>query len=346
MSNAHSKRWGSGGRSAPGLDWASLERAARVVAGSGTRADGATLLRLRSDIVAMLDEACAEVERESGLSTSPRAELLVVDRHGWIGGNLRTLQRLFGDVGVAGTEARVLAWEGGAFVGLVARVVLAQFDPFRDQLIVVYPNLGDMARGSGLRYLIFHEVTHQAQFRAAPWIPDRIVALGREVLTMQQSGLTREALAKIPEKLPEIVRWARNVLEGRSETMPLLQLLPEAQRDAVFQLQSLVTLLEGHATLITELISQRVLPDYQALQARIEQRKRRPPLMRLVEAISGLEMKRQQYIIGRTFCEAVWNYGGANALAAAWRGPEWVPTMDELRSPDQWLQRVGAPTDA
>ncbi len=294
----------------------------------------------------MLDDACAEVERESGLTTTPRAELLVVDRRGWIGGNLRTLQRLFGDVVVAGAEARVVAWEGGAFVGLVARVVLAQFDPFRDQLIVVYPNLGEMARGSGLRYLIFHEVTHLAQFRAAPWIPDRIVALGQEVLTVQQSGLTKATLAKLPERLPQIIRWARDVLEGRPTTMPLLELLPEAQREAVSQLQALVTLLEGHATLITELISQRVLPDYEALQARLEQRKRRPALIRLLEAVSGLEMKRQQYVVGRTFCEAVWNHGGADALAAAWRGPEWVPTMEELRVPERWLTRVSAPTDA
>ena len=91
----------------------------------------------------------------------------------------------------------------------------------------------------------------------------------------------------------------------------------------------------------------RVLPDYEALQARIEQRKRRPPLAATCSKPSrGLEMKRQQYVVGRTFCEAVWNRGGANALAAAWRGPEWVPTMDELRAPEQWLDRVGAPTDA
>lgn len=294
----------------------------------------------------MLDDACAEVERESGLTTAPRAELLVVDRHGWIGGNLRTFQRLLGDAPMSGTEARVVAWEGGAFLGLVARVVLAQFDPFRDQLIVVYPNLGDMARGSGLRYLLFHEVTHQAQFRAAPWISDRIVELAHEVLQIQNTGLTRKTLAQLPERLPDIIRWARDALEGRPTTMPLLELLPEEQRRAVSTLQALVTLLEGHATLVTDLISERVLPDFAELQKRLERRKQRPPLMRLLEAVSGLEMKRQQYVVGRSFCQAVWDRGGAPALAAAWRGPEWVPTMDELRDPDTWLARVGSPTDA
>jgi coenzyme F420 biosynthesis associated uncharacterized protein len=299
---------------------------------------------LRRNIVELLDEACAEVEREASLTTSPRAELLVVDRHGWIGGNLRTLERLFGEVNVSGAEAKVLAWEGGLFVGLVARVVLAQFDPFRDQLIVVYPNLGEMAQGSGLRFLMFHEVTHLAQFRAAPWIPDRIVELGREVMAAQQPGWTREALGKLPEVLPEIVRWARGAVEGREQSMPLLELLPDAQREAVFKLHAMVTLLEGHATFVTDLIGRRVLPDFDALKRRIEARRKRPPLVRLLEAVAGLEMKRQQYVLGRAFCERVWEHGGAAALDAAWRGPEWLPTLDELREPHLWLERVGTPT--
>jgi putative hydrolase len=248
-----------------------------------------------------------------------------------------------GDLEVSGAEGKLLAWEGGLFVGLVARVVLAQFDPFRDQLIVVYPNLGDMARGSGLRWLMFHEVTHLAQFRAAPWIPDRIVELGREVISGQQPGWTREALGKLPEVLPELIRWARGAVEGRDQTTPLLELLPDAQREAVFKLHAMVTVLEGHATLITDLIGRRVLADFDALKARIEARKKRPPLIRLLEAVAGLEMKRQQYVLGRAFCEKVWEHGGASALEAAWRGPESMPTLEELREPELWLARVGTP---
>jgi uncharacterized protein (DUF2342 family) len=57
-------------------------------------------------------------------------------------------------------------------------------------------------------------------------------------------------------------------------------------------------------------------------------------------------MKRQQYVIGRTFVEAVWAQGGARALEPAWRGAEWAPTLDELKEPDRWLSRVGLPTPA
>jgi coenzyme F420 biosynthesis associated uncharacterized protein len=272
------------------------------------------------------------------MPTEPVAELLVVDRKAWIAGNLRTMQKLFEGVEITGGEARVLAYEGGALIGVLARAVLAQFDPFRDQLLVVHPNLGDMESPDGLRFLVLHEVTHLAQFRAAPWIADQIVDLARSVLTTP--GLTKEMAVRARERLPEIARWAREALEGRSGDMPIFELLPPEQRASVQKLHALVTLLEGHATHMTDVIGKRVLDDYAGLQERIEVRKRRPPLMRLVEAMMGLEMKRQQYVLGHSFCRAVWDRGGAEALAPAWTGPAGVPTTDELRDPESWLKRV------
>lgn len=277
------------------------------------------------------------------MPTDPPAELLVVDRKAWAGGNVRTLQLLLGEVQLSGAEAKVLAYEAGALVGVLSRAVLAQFDPFRDQLLVVYPNLRDMGEGDGLRWIVLHEVTHLAQFRAAPWIPDHIVSVGRGVVAAQSKGMGRQIAAQAREKLPDLIRWARAVLEGRAPSgeMPLLDLLPPEQRQAVQHLHGLVTVLEGHATHVTESIGKRVVSDYDGLQERIRARgRRRSPLVRLLEAVSGLEMKRRQYEVGRDFCAAVWEQGGAGALAPVWTGPDAVPTPDELREPELWLKRV------
>lgn len=293
----------------------------------------------------MLDDACAEVERESQLTTSPRAELLLVDRHAWIGGNTRTLQQLFGELELSSLQSKVVAWEGGAFVGMLARAVLAQYDPFRDQLLVVYPNLGDFANTDGLRYLLLHEVTHVAQFHAAPWVADRIRETGRSLLS-NQAGWTKDAARRFREALPDIVKWLKDVLEGKSTPSPLFDLLPDEQREAVRSVNAIVTLLEGHATLITDLAAKRVLDDYDGMMQRVNARKRRPPIVRLLEAIGGIEMKRQQYVIGNEFCKKVWEHGGPDALAPAWRGPEWAPTTEELADPDTWLARVRATSPA
>jgi coenzyme F420 biosynthesis associated uncharacterized protein len=325
------------------IDWSALESAAKVFAGSGSRTDGASLLRLRTSIEGIVAEATAEVEREAQIAPAPPAQLMVVDRHAWIGGNVRTLERLFGGIEVTGPQAKVLAWEGGAFVGLIARAVLGQYDPYRDQLLIVYPNLGEMGDAEGLRWLVFHEVTHVAQFRAAPWIADHIVEAGRQALDLQRRPeWTRDAIRQLPERIPDLVRWARAAFEGKATSTPLLDLLPDEQREAIQRVNALVTVLEGHATLITDLIAKRVLPNHEEIDRRVARRRQRPPIVRFLEALGGIEMKRQQYVLGRSFCEAVWNNGGAAALAPVWRGPEWMPTADELREPDAWLARTSA----
>lgn len=328
------------------MDWSSLERAAKVVAGPGARTDGAKLVELRRSIVQIVEEATAEVEREAQLSPTPKAELLVVDRYGWIGGNVRTLGDMLEDLDLQGAESRLLAWEGGALVGMLARMVLGQYDPFRDQLLIVYPNLREMSDAEGLRWLLFHEVTHVAQFRAAPWIKDRIVGAAKQALTIQRPGWARDVVKQLPDRLPELVKWAREAIEGKSSGTPIFELLPDDQREAIMSVHALVTLLEGHATYVTDLIAKRVLPNHEEINRRIAARRKRPPIVRLLEALVGIDMKRQQYVLGRGFCEAAWARGGPAALEPAWRGPEWAPTFDEVKEPDRWFDRVGLPTPA
>jgi coenzyme F420 biosynthesis associated uncharacterized protein len=322
------------------MDWAALEQSARVFAGSGEERDGVAVARLRRKVLSYVEEARGLVAAEADMPTDPASEVLLVDRRAWAGGNVRTLRRLFEGVDVPGSDAKFVAWEGGAFVGLLARMVLAQFDPFRDQLLVVHPNLGQFGEGDGLRFVVLHEVTHLAQFRAAPWIPDRILELAGSVLNPQMHGWAREVAGQMRRRLPELVAWAKDALEGRAQGMPLIDMLPPEQRDAVQSLHALVTVLEGHATHVTDLIGRRALDDYETVNRRLEERRKRPPLVRLLEAAAGFEMKRQQYVVGRDFCRAVWEAGGAGALAPAWSGPDAVPSPEELKDPALWLKRV------
>ncbi len=51
-------------------------------------------------------------------------------------------------------------------------------------------------------------------------------------------------------------------------------------------------------------------------------------------------MKLQQYIQGERFCNAVRDAGGKALLARLWEGPETLPTLPEIRSPQRWIQRA------
>jgi uncharacterized protein (DUF2342 family) len=55
----------------------------------------------------------------------------------------------------------------------------------------------------------------------------------------------------------------------------------------------------------------------------------------------GIEAKMRQYQQGESFIRAVEKSAGPEALARVWEGPERLPTMDEIRHPDDWLARTG-----
>jgi uncharacterized protein (DUF2342 family) len=38
---------------------------------------------------------------------------------------------------------------------------------------------------------------------------------------------------------------------------------------------------------------------------------------------------------------AVEDSGGSELLERAWRGPEWLPSLVEIRNPSVWISRVG-----
>jgi uncharacterized protein (DUF2342 family) len=49
----------------------------------------------------------------------------------------------------------------------------------------------------------------------------------------------------------------------------------------------------------------------------------------------------RQYEQGETFIRAVESTAGPDALARVWEGPDRLPTMEEIRHPDDWLARTG-----
>jgi uncharacterized protein (DUF2342 family) len=62
---------------------------------------------------------------------------------------------------------------------------------------------------------------------------------------------------------------------------------------------------------------------------------------KFVSRLLGLEAKMRQYAEGEKFVEAVEGAGGPELLARVWRGPEWLPTLDEIRAPAEWVARAG-----
>ena len=100
-----------------------------------------------------------------------------------------------------------------------------------------------------------------------------------------------------------------------------------------------MALIEGHAEHVMDAAGAAVLPSLPKLRESLERRRRdKPPLVKLLERLLGLDLKMRQYVVGKRFCDAVVRDWGIEGLNRAWSAPEQLPTLAELDDP----ARLGA----
>jgi uncharacterized protein (DUF2342 family) len=204
-------------------------------------------------------------------------------------------------------------------LGFLARNVLGQYDPLlladepdaEHGLYFVHPNIVAVAASLDVdyprfrRWIAFHEVTHAAEFGAAPWLPEYLesrVERGVE-------GLTAEELT-----------------------------LGGLDTEAFGELQAAMTAVEGYA----EVLMDRAFDDeYADLRRKLDERRGGGgPIRQLAQRLLGLGMKRRQYERGAAFFRHVADARGIEAAGVVWERPENLPTRTELDDPEAWLVRV------
>jgi len=62
---------------------------------------------------------------------------------------------------------------------------------------------------------------------------------------------------------------------------------------------------------------------------------------RLFQQMIGLDAKLRQYEAGERFIARVEAAGGPALLARVWEAPERLPSLEEIREPTRWIDRMG-----
>ncbi|MEM7341392.1 MAG: zinc-dependent metalloprotease [Actinomycetota bacterium] len=246
----------------------------------------------------------------------------------------------------------------GAMLGWMSSRVLGQYDLLiaeddspedQDWVYYVGPNLLSLEKRYGFPpeefrlWIAVHECTHRAQFTGVPWLRPYFLSLVNELIDSVDPDLKR-----ITDAMGDIVTDIRNgdrdkIAEGG---LQMLLATPE-QRETMKKVSGLMSLLEGHGDIIMDRATKDLIPS-QARFARVMANRRRNagPVTRLVQKLTGLEAKLAQYEEGENFVKAVEAAGGRELFDRVWTGPEALPTIDEIRDPDLWIERVGAPAQA
>jgi coenzyme F420 biosynthesis associated uncharacterized protein len=230
--------------------------------------------------------------------------------------------------------------------------VLGQYDlllteeAIEDQDIVYFvgPNVVTLEQRYGFEprefrlWLALHEVTHRCQFTAIPWMRDHFLSLVEEGLGSLDPDPSR--FAEALKRLTEEIRAGRNPLRDNGALG--LVATPE-QLEGLHRIQALMSLLEGHGDVTMDRAGAAAIPSAARFSEVLRQRRNQTkgPAKLLLQLI-GMEAKFRQYEEGEKFIAAVEKSGGPKLLDRAWRGPEWLPSLTEIRDPSVWISRVGA----
>ena len=353
--------------SAGPVDWALAERVAVRAAGSEPFAESYLSDSLQGDF----DEATAEAEElvaeATGLrSLSGPARARVTDRAGWVHANISSFQRLLrpltdklgermGGSLTSGIARRAAGLEVGVLLGWMSGRVLGQYDLLvvddpdvaapDDQDLVYYvgPNVLALEKKFAFPpkefrlWLALHEVTHRAQFTGVPWLREHYIGLVHQTL---------DSVDPDPKRfLDALVRVLGDIRAGRS---PLAEggiahlLASPEQRAVIDKIGGLMSLLEGHGDVTMDRAgADRIPSSHRFARVLRERRANASPLAKVIQRLIGIEAKLNQYAHGERFIAEVERLGGGpTALDPVWQGPSWLPTMAEIRQPEEWLQRV------
>jgi len=345
------------------VDWGLAARVAGALAGSGPPWDGdEEELRAESNRAARLVRRYTGLRPKSGI---PSAEL--VDRDEWARVNIESFRSLSTGVeehlqermngsgkGGGGLQRTIVRAATGAEVGLavgyLSQRVIGQYDvaligPARaPRLLFVGPNLSaarsrlDVDRDLFLRWIALHETTHAVHFASVPWLRDHIGGIAEELF--EKAALE----VKPSELLGKLVRLNPKELVRAATSGELAHLLwPEPQRRLVDRLTATMTLVEGYAEHVMDAVGDQLDPGYTDLRRALDaDRERRGLLDSIVSKVLGLEMKLAQYRRGKAFADEVVRRHGIRGLNRAWQGPDALPRPEELDSPEEWMERVGA----
>lgn len=250
-----------------------------------------------------------------------------------------------------GINRTVLSAELGLLLGYLARRVLGQYDlallgrepVTAGKLYFVEPNIRMVEQLLHLppeefrMWLALHEATHAFEFEGFPWVRpyfnellERYFAFLREDAEQLRQGL---------RGLKVIVDRVRTPSGERASWIEAL-MTPD-QRALFTKMQAMMCIVEGYSNHVMNAVGRQLLPNYEAIAAKFEQRQRQRTMAeQLFARLTGLDMKLEQYRLGQRFIDTIVEQRGHDVARRVWESPESLPAMEELKHPERWLARV------
>ncbi len=241
----------------------------------------------------------------------------------------------------------LLGAQVGSVLGFLAQHVLGQYDiavprPGHASVLFVVPNIAAFERDWSLdatefrTWVALHEITHRFEF-SRRWALPRFRELLDDFLStirIDVEGLQRRLEALDPQD-PEAMQ---RVLEGEEGLFGTV--LDDEQRLKLGRIQAFMASAEGYADHVMHAVGRTLLKTYAQIEEAMRRYRESEHVDPVFERLLGIEMKREQYRLGRRFCDAVVEQTDEGTLARMWESAESLPSLPELDEPRLWLART------
>lgn len=241
----------------------------------------------------------------------------------------------------------LLGAQVGTVLGSLGQQVMGQYDiaiPRPDgagALLFVVPNVAAFEKDWSLDRIEFrtwvaiHEVTHRFEF-ARPWALVRF----RELLEDYTSTLRLdvEELRRRLETLDPANPDAMQQMLGPGEGL-FGAVLDDEQRLKLGRIQAFMSAAEGYGDHVAHALSGRLLSSAGRIEeaiSRLDTSEGDPVFERLL----GVDMKKEQYVAGRKFCDTVIELTDEATLSRMWESADAMPSLPEIHEPRLWLART------
>jgi coenzyme F420 biosynthesis associated uncharacterized protein len=295
--------------------------------------------------------------------------IAVVDRPGWIRANvdgfrvvLDPLVEHLRERAAAPQESiltavgsRVTGMQAGLILAYLAGRVLGQYELFlppdpdlpassapAGRLTLVAPNIVMVERELRVdphdfrRWVCLHEETHRTQFTSVSWLRPYVQQQMTEFLLA--SDLDPASILNRLRSAADAVAGAVRGADGDS----LIEAIQNPrQREILQRLTAVMTLVEGHGDYVMDAVGPTVVPSVAEIRSRFSARRGSAGRMeQAIRRILGIDLKMKQYEQGSRFVAAVVAQAGMATFNKVWESPESLPSVAEIASPGEWLERV------
>ena len=242
----------------------------------------------------------------------------------------------------------LLGMQAGTLIGQLARDALGRYDPGipRDdegQLFFVPATVQQVASDYDLdlnafqKWLALEDVARHTLIRSSSWVERYRRSLFVELVDSLEidasdlEGRVEELQTRGPEALQEGF--------GATEMLPIVQ--TPRHRRAVDTLTAFTAMFEGYARHVSRSVAAEVIGEASRIEEGMKRRAASPTEGRaMLRAMLGIEFDPSLNQSGATFCNAVVELHGIGTLNRVWDAPDNLPTLEEIRDPFQWIERV------